>query len=87
VPAIWVKSGTDFIDRPEGWGEQQYADWIDRNYHRPSDEVEDSWNFDGLLEDAHLGFQLALTVASADEMPTWYPGDEFEDERLAALAD
>jgi hypothetical protein len=87
VPAIWFKSGTDFIDRPEGWGEQQYADWIDRNYHRPSDEVEDSWNFDGLLEDAHLGFQLALTVASADEMPTWYPGDEFEDERLAALAD
>jgi hypothetical protein len=87
VPAIWFKSGTDFIDRPEGWGEQQYADWIDRNYHRPSDEVEDSWNFDGLLEDAHLGFQLALTVASADEMPRWYSGDEFEDERLAALAD
>jgi hypothetical protein len=87
VPAIWFKSGTDFIDRPEGWGEQQYADWIERNYHRPSDEVEDWWNFDGLLEDAHLGFQLALSVASADQMPTWYPGDEFEDERLAALAD
>jgi hypothetical protein len=26
-------------------------------------------------------------VASADEMPTWYPGDEFEDERLAALVE
>jgi hypothetical protein len=26
-------------------------------------------------------------VANADEMPTWYPGDEFEDERLAALAE
>jgi hypothetical protein len=84
VPAIWFKSGTDFIGRQEGWGEQQYAEWIERNYHRPSDEVEDSWNFDGLVEDALLGFRLALTVASADEMPTWYPGDEFEDERLAA---
>jgi hypothetical protein len=87
VPAIWFKSGTDFIGRPEGWGEQQYAEWIDKNYHRPSDEVEESWNFDGLVEDALLGFRLALTVATADEMPTWYPGDEFEDERLAALAE
>ena len=87
VPAIWFKSGVDFIDRPEGWGEQQYADWIERNYHRPSDEVEESWVLDGLVEDAHLGFRLALTVATADEMPTWYPGDEFEDERLAALAE
>jgi len=87
VPAIWFKSGTDFIDRPEGWGEQQYADWIERNYHRPSDEVEDSWVLDGLVEDAHLGFRLALTVAGADEMPTWYPGDEFEDERMAALVE
>ena len=87
VPAIWFKSGTDFIGRPEGWGEQQYADWINNNYHRPTDEVEDSWVLDGLVEDTHLGFKLALTVANADEMPTWYPGDEFEDERLAALAE
>jgi hypothetical protein len=87
VPAIWFKSGTDFIGRPEGWGDQQYADWIENNYHRPSDEVEDSWVLDGLAEDASLAFRLALTVANADEMPTWYPGDEFEDERLAALAE
>ena len=87
VPAIWFKSGTDFIGRPEGWGDQQYADWIENKYHRPADEVEDSWVLDGLAEDAHLAFRLALTVANADEMPTWYPGDEFEDERLAALAE
>jgi hypothetical protein len=85
VPAIWFKSGTDFIDRPEGWGERQYAEWIQQNYHRPSDEIEESWNFEGMVEDAHLGFRLALSVAIADEMPSWYPGDEFEDERLASL--
>jgi Zn-dependent M28 family amino/carboxypeptidase len=87
VPSIWFKSGTDFIGRPRGWGEQQYADWIENSYHRPSDEVEEDWNFDGLVEDARLAFQLALVVANADEMPAWYPGDEFEDERLAALAE
>ncbi len=87
VPAIWFKSGTDFIDRPEGWGEARDAEWIQNIYHQPSDEVEDSWVYDGVVEDALLGFELALAVANADQMPTWYPGDEFEDERERALAE
>jgi Zn-dependent M28 family amino/carboxypeptidase len=86
VPAIWFKSGTDFIGRPEGWGDARYAEWIEERYHRPSDEVEDWWNFEGLAEDAQLAFTVAVEVANADQMPTWYPGDEFEDEREAALA-
>jgi hypothetical protein len=87
VPAIWFKSGTDFIGRPAGWGEATYAEWIERKYHRPSDEVDPSWNLDGLEQDARLAFLLAATVATRDAMPAWVPGDEFEDERLAALAE
>jgi len=86
VPAIWFKSGIDFIDRPPGWGEERYAEWIDRHYHRPSDEVDESWVLDGLIEDARLGFMLGASVATADSTPSWYPGDEFEDERQRALA-
>ena len=87
VPAIWFKSGVDFIGREPGWGERQYADWISTKYHTPGDEVEDGWIFDGLVEDAQLGFMLATAVANADVTPTWYPGDEFEAARKAALAD
>jgi len=87
VPAIWFKSGTDFTDRPAGWGEERHAEWIESTYHQPSDEVESSWNYEGVVEDAHLAFHLAWTVANSDEMPTWYPGDEFEDERRRALAE
>jgi len=87
VPAIWFKSGVDFIGREPGWGEKQYADWISYKYHTPGDEVEDSWNLEGLVEDAHLAFRLAAAVADADVTPTWYTGDEFEATRKAALAD
>jgi len=87
VPAIWFKSGTDFIGRPAGWGEATYAEWIERKYHQPSDEVDPSWTLDGLVQDARLAFLLAATVATRDAMPAWVPGDEFEDERLAALAE
>jgi len=87
VPAIWFKSGVDFIGREPGWGEKQYADWIQHKYHSPGDEVADDWNLEGLAEDAQLTFRLAVAIANADVTPTWYAGDEFEASRKASLAD
>ncbi len=85
VPAVYLKSGTDFVDRPEGWGKDQINHYTDVNYHQPSDEYSDSWNFDGAVADAQLGFWTGLAVANADEMPIWNEGDEFEAARLEAL--
>jgi Zn-dependent M28 family amino/carboxypeptidase len=82
VPAVYLKPGMDFVDRPEGWGKAQINHFTEVNYHQPSDEYEDSWNFDGAVIDAQLGFWTGLAVANADEMPTWNPGDEFEAARL-----
>jgi len=87
VPAIWFKSGVDFIGQEPGWGEQQYADWIQYKYHSPGDEVEADWNLEGLTEDAKLAFGLASAVADADVTPTWYAGDEFEAVRKASLTE
>jgi len=87
VPSIWFRSGTDFIDRPEGSDDDPFASWIRQHYHRPSDEVAEDWNFDGLVEDARLAFWLGWLVANGDAAPQWYPGDEFEDERAASLAE
>ena len=85
VPAVYLKPGMDFVDRPEGWGKAQINHFTEVNYHQPSDEYEDSWNFDGAVIDAQLGFWTGLAVANADEMPTWNAGDEFEAARLKAL--
>ena len=63
------------------------ADFRNEHYHRPTDEVTDEWVMDGLVEDAQLAFWVGATVADRDELPAWYTGDEFEDERAAALAE
>ena len=85
VPALYLDTGTDFVDRPPEWGKEQVNHYTQVNYHQPSDEYDDSWNFDGMIADAHLGFWTALAIANADEMPQWNPGDEFEAARLEAL--
>lgn len=86
VPAVYLDPGMDFVDRPAGWGKAQINHFTDVNYHQPSDEYDDSWNFDGAVMDALLGFWTGLTIANADEMPAWNEGDEFEAVRLEALA-
>ncbi|MFM7143190.1 MAG: M28 family peptidase [Alphaproteobacteria bacterium] len=78
VPSIQLKGGTTYIGRPAGWGTQQVEQWMERNYHQPSDDWSPAWDMTGMVDDARLGFDVALAVAEADEMPQWKPGDEFE---------
>lgn len=87
VPAMYLDTGTDFVDRPPNWGREQQTHYIDTNYHQASDEYDPNWNLEGMIEDATLGYWTGLAIANADEMPTWTPGDEFEAQRLKAIAD
>ena len=86
VPALYLKTGTDFVDRAPDWGKQQILAFEAKRYHQPSDQLEADWNFDGMVEDARFGFLAALEIANADRAPEWLPGDEFEAARRAALA-
>lgn len=85
VPAMYLDTGTDFVDRPAGWGKEQLNHFTEVNYHQPSDEYDPSWNFDGMIDDALLGYWTGLAIANADEMPHWNAGDEFEAARIEAL--
>ena len=85
VPAAYLDPGTEFVDRPEGWGKKQVDHYTEKNYHQPSDEYDPAWNLDGMVSDAQLGYWTGLAIANADEMPVWNEGDEFEAVRLEAL--
>jgi Zn-dependent M28 family amino/carboxypeptidase len=86
VPALYFDLGPDFIGRPEGWGRQQKEAYEKERYHQPSDEYDSTWNLEGAVEDARVGFISGLAVATMDAMPSWSPGDEFEQARKEALA-
>ena len=67
-------------------GREQIEAWEAVHYHQPSDHLTDEWSFDGMIDDAVLGFKIGLWLAEQDEMPSWNPGDEFEAARQQALA-
>ena len=51
---------------------------IERHYHQPTDDVDPSWNYDGMVDDARLNFAVGYTLAQSAHLPAWIPGDEFE---------
>ncbi len=85
VPAAYLKKGTDVIGKPAGFGREQEELFEKNDYHQPSDELRESWDLSGAVEDARLAFWLGRRVADAAEMPRWNEGDEFESTRLKAL--
>src|SRR5262245_9529767 len=86
VPAFYLNGGTDFPDKPPGWGAEQLNAYIERDYHQPSDELADEWRFDGLVQDAQFGFYAGLIVANERTLPVWSERNEFAATRRAALA-
>jgi Zn-dependent M28 family amino/carboxypeptidase len=85
VPAAYFDEGTEIIGKPEGWGKQKIEEFESKDYHQPSDELRDDWDFSGAVEDARLGFWLGCVVANQPQLPAWNAGDEFEAARKKAL--
>ncbi|MEO8054932.1 MAG: M28 family peptidase [Acidobacteriota bacterium] len=87
VPAAYLKKGTDVIGKAPGYGRTQEEAYVKTDYHQPSDDFRESWDFSGAVEDMRLAFWLGCRTADAPEMPRWNKGDEFEAARLKALAE
>ena len=85
VPSLNFEGGEDLrnggIEAGRAFGEI----YTNQHYHQASDEITDEWKFDGMVEDAQFGFYTAWSLANQSALPAWYPGDEFEAARLAAI--
>jgi Zn-dependent M28 family amino/carboxypeptidase len=77
VPSISLKEGNDYVGRPQGWGEEQFRAYNTAHYHQPSDELRDSWDFRGLIQEAEIAMAIGRRIADMQAMPKFNPDDEF----------
>ena len=87
VPCISIKNGLTYKDQPPGWGEEKFQEYLSTRYHRPADEVDETWNFGGIARTGGIAWYLGYLAAMDDELPVWNEGDEFASERTEALAE
>lgn len=86
VPALYINSGSDYLDKPAGYGKQKRDEYTANDYHKPSDEVKPDWDLSGAVEDARALLEVAWRVAHLRTWPEWSAGSEFKATRDASLA-
>jgi Zn-dependent M28 family amino/carboxypeptidase len=77
VPAIAFDHGFQYLEKPEGWGEQWYRDFVANHYHQPSDAFREHFDYRGAVQQGAVMLRTALSVASLRELPDWAPGSQF----------
>jgi Zn-dependent M28 family amino/carboxypeptidase len=85
VPALDPDAGTEYLDKPAGYGKKVRDDYTEHDYHKPSDVIKPNWNLSGTVEDLQLFWMIGYEVANAEKFPQWKPGTEFQARREAQL--
>jgi Zn-dependent M28 family amino/carboxypeptidase len=85
VPALDPDEGVEYIGKPPEYGNKVRADYTERDYHKPSDELRPDWDLTGAAEDLKVFLAVGYRVAEADRFPEWKPGNEFKAIREASL--
>jgi Zn-dependent M28 family amino/carboxypeptidase len=78
VPALYIKTGPTHIEKGAEFGKQWSLRYNTENYHKPSDEYDDTADYRGVVQDLMLLAQTGLAVANGESFPAWYPSSEFK---------
>ncbi len=87
VPALAAEHGVDHVEQGEDWMREEMDEWVEQNYHKPSDEYRpDAWDLSGALEDIRLLFRVGHRLSVESAFPNWREGTEFKTMRDSTMA-
>jgi Zn-dependent M28 family amino/carboxypeptidase len=86
VPAVFARGNNHHRVNGPDWTSQKEKEWLANNYHKPADKYDaDTWDLEGIAEDARLMFYVAWKLANSNEYPQWKEGSEFREIRRQSL--
>ncbi|KQS05136.1 peptidase M28 [Sphingomonas sp. Leaf357] len=77
VPMLYGESGEDLVVGGVAAGKAATEDYVVNRYHKPQDEYDAKWNWDGAVSDLNVYYALGHALAQGDAWPNWYPSAEF----------
>jgi hypothetical protein len=76
---LYLSKGIDDVEHGKEWALAESEKWVIANYHKPTDNYEpDKWNFDGMIEDIKIYFEVGYDLSIIREFPDWNPGSPFK---------
>lgn len=86
VPMLYGESGEDLVVGGTAAGKAATEDYVVNRYHKPQDEYNAAWKWDGAVSDLNIYYALGQGLAESDTWPNWYPSAEFRKVRDASRA-
>jgi len=77
VPALSIRTGDDFIGKPKDWSKKVFEEFNTKHYHQPSDEFNESWRFDGMIQSLDISMAIGMRVSNLPTLPAYNANDEF----------
>lgn len=77
VPSISLRHGDAFVTPLRGEALSFFNDYTAKYYHQASDEYKDWWDAAAMIQNAELGYAIAVKIANAPEKPRFKDSDEF----------
>jgi len=77
VPALSIQSGKDYVGKPAGWADAYFKEYNTKHYHQPSDEFDEAWVYDGMVQMLDIVFDIALKLSDRPDIPRFRETDEF----------
>ncbi len=78
VPMLYGDGGEDLVNGGTAAGHAATLDYIAHRYHKPADQYDPKWNWDGAVQDLTVYYRLGRKLADDLTLwPNWYRTSEF----------
>jgi Zn-dependent M28 family amino/carboxypeptidase len=77
IPALSISDAVEYVGKDPGYAKKLREEYIAKDYHQPSDEFKDDWDYAGAVEDMRFLAELGWRVANAPAMPAYNANEQF----------
>ena len=77
IPVIYADPGVDLVEGGKEKGLELGEYYSNNDYHQPSDEVRDDWDWSGIEQDLTIFTNFIDDLANSGDYPNWYENSEF----------
>jgi hypothetical protein len=77
IPSTWLDGGYEFVNKEEGFGEKIREDYRLNDYHKPTDEIKNYWDYSGLIQLAEFTIELVKNIEKSGDI-RWNINSEFQ---------
>ena len=78
IPSVFLVPGFKSVD-PETDGSVQFNHFLKTNYHKPSDDFSQVFNWKAATKFTEVNYHIGITLANQVQRPDWNDGDFFGD--------